>query len=111
EIRIAPPQESDTDERLAAGIAYIFARTALPTAAEADRYRIEKLQPVLDALGELAHDPPEGLGAQFEQVLRQDAAAMAFSIGRRKKDADELRRASRLRVRILAEIDRSKQPQ
>jgi tetratricopeptide (TPR) repeat protein len=110
EIRIAPPEHSDTDDRLAAGIAYIFARTALPTALEADRYRIEKLAPVLDALGALAHEPPAGLGAAFEQVLRQDAAAIALSIGRRRKDADELRRASRLRVRILAEIDRAKHP-
>ncbi len=111
EIRIAPPEESDTDSRLAAGIAYIFARTALPTAREADRYRVEKLVPVLDALGELAHDPPEGLGAVFEQILRQDAAAIALSVGWRRKDAHELRRASRLRVRILAEIDRAREPQ
>jgi len=78
----------------------------LPLATDADRYRVEKLQPVLDALGHLAHEPPQGLGAAFERVLRSDAAAIALSIGRRRKDADELRRASRLRVRILAEMDR-----
>jgi tetratricopeptide (TPR) repeat protein len=110
EIRLAPPGEGEDADRLAAGVAYIFARTALPAAQDADRYRIEKLQPVLDALGELAHEPPDGLGPAFEQVLRQDAAAIALSIGRRTKNADELRRASRLRVRILAEIDRAAEP-
>lgn len=107
EIRLAPNVEGDEDGRLAAGVAYIFARTALPTAEEADRYRVDKLQPQLDALGALAHEPPQGLGEEFEQVLRKDAAAIALSIGRRRNDPDELRRASRLRVRILSEIDRA----
>ncbi|MGD2133358.1 MAG: tetratricopeptide repeat protein [Maricaulaceae bacterium] len=110
EIRLAAPREHDDHERLAAGVAYIFARMALPAAREADRYRVEKLQPLLDSLGALAHDPPSGLGAAFEQVLRRDAATIALSVGRRRKDADELRRASRLRVRILAEIDRAREP-
>ena len=114
EIRLAPPgrdggSAADVD-RLAAGVAYIFARTALPTAHDADRYRVEKLLPLLDAVGALAHEPPAGLGPAFEQVLRADAATIALSVGRRTKNADELRRASRLRVRILAEIDRATHP-
>jgi tetratricopeptide (TPR) repeat protein len=111
EIRLAPEVEGDEDGRLAAGVAYIFARTALPTAEEADRYRVDKLQPLLDAVGALAHDPPRGLGEEFEQVLRRDASAIALSIGRRRNDTDELRRASRLRVRILSEIDRAAEPE
>jgi len=115
EIRFVPPGSGDLEtgdevNGLAAGIAYIFARTALPSAQEADRYRVEKLVPLLDALGALAHEPPRGLGAAFEQVLRRDAAAIALSVGRRRGDPDELRRASRLRVRIVAEIDRTYDP-
>lgn len=110
EIRLHPPTDAAETERLAAGLAYILARSALPLAQDSDRYRIEKLQPVLDALGALAHEPPKGLGPAFEQVLRRDAAALALSIGRRRNDGGELRRASRLRVRILAEIDRATAP-
>jgi tetratricopeptide (TPR) repeat protein len=110
EIRLEPPTDLTESQRLSAGLAYIFARTALPLAHESDRYRIDKLQPVLDALGALAHEPPKGLGPAFEQVLRRDASALALSIGRRQQDAGELRRASRLRVRILAEIDRAAEP-
>jgi tetratricopeptide (TPR) repeat protein len=111
EIRLAPDVEGDEDGRLASGIAYILARTALPTAVEADRYRVDKLQPLLDAVGALAHEPPRGLGEEFEQVLRRDAAAIALSVGRRRNDPDELRRASRLRVRILSEVDRAASPE
>jgi len=110
EIRFVPAQIGDELASLAAGIAYIFARTALPSAQEADRYRVEKLVPLLDALGALARDPPHGLGSVFEQVLRRDAASIALSVGRRRGDPDELRRASRLRVRIVAEIDRAREP-
>ncbi len=110
EIRFVPPADFEERDRLAAGVAYVFARTALPCADNADRYRPEKLMPVLDALDRLAADPPKGLGAVFEKVLRDDAAKIALSVGRRLNDADTLRRASRLRLRILAEIDRDLDP-
>jgi tetratricopeptide (TPR) repeat protein len=110
EIRFMPPADFEERERLAAGVAYVFARTALPCADNADRYRPEKLMPVLEALDKLAADPPKGLGAVFEKVLREDAAKIALSVGRRLNDADTLRRASRLRLRILAEIDRDLDP-
>ncbi len=111
EIRIIPPQDPAEAERLARGIAYIFARVALPCAEEADRYRPEKLHPVLDALDLLIAAPPRGLGDEFERLLRRDAASIALSVGQREGDGDALRRASRLRVRILAEIDRARDPQ
>ncbi len=110
EIRLIPPTDPAERERLARGVAYIFARVALPCAEEADRYRPEKLNPVLDALDQLISAPPRGLGDEFERLLRRDAASIALSIGQRVGDGDALRRASRLRVRILAEIDRARDP-
>lgn len=111
EIRLIPPNDPVERERLARGVAYIFARVALPCAEEADRYRPEKLGPVLDALDQLISAPPRGLGDEFERLLRRDAASIALSVGQRVGDGDALRRASRLRVRILAEIDRAREPQ
>ncbi|MCG8441044.1 MAG: tetratricopeptide repeat protein [Caulobacterales bacterium] len=111
EIRLVPPVTPGERDRLAAGVAYVLARTALPCAENADAYRTEKLSPVLDALDKLASDPPNGLGASFERVLREDAAKIAFSVGRRDRDGAALRRASRLRVRLLAEIDRQDRPE
>lgn len=111
EIRLIPPADPVERERLARGVAYIFARVALPCAEEADRYRPEKLSPVLDALDQLISAPPRGLGDEFERLLRRDAASIALSVGQRVGDGDALRRASRLRVRILAEIDRARDPQ
>ncbi len=110
EIRMIPPDDPEETARLAMGVAYIFARLAVPCAEEADRYRPDKLRPVLDALDQLLADPPRGLGDQFERLLREDAARIALSLGEREDDADALRRASRLRVRLLAEIDRGKDP-
>lgn len=110
EIRLIPPADPVERERLARGVAYIFARVALPSADQADRYRPEKLSPVLDALDQLISAPPRGLGDEFERLLRRDAASIALSVGQRVGDGDALRRASRLRVRILAEIDRAVDP-
>ncbi len=110
EIRLIPPDENIEARRLAAGVAYIFARLALPCAEEPDRYLPEKLAPVLDALDRLLADPPNGLGEGFERLLREDAARIALSLGERNDDADALRRASRLRVRLLAEINREEDP-
>ncbi len=110
EIRLIPPQDAAEADRLARGVAYIFARLALPSAEEADRYRPEKLRSVLAALDQVISDPPKGLGEEFERLLRVDAARIALSIGERTNDLGALRRASRLRVRILAEIDRVTKP-
>ncbi len=111
EIRLIPPQDPTEADKLAHGVAYIFARLALPCAEEADRYRPEKLLQVLAAIDALIAAAPQGLGAEFERLLRTDAARIAFSVGERAQDADMLRRASRLRVRILAETDRNLEPQ
>ncbi len=110
EIRLIPPADAAEADRLARGVAYIFARLALPSAEEADRYRPEKLRSVLAAIDQLISDPPKGLGDEFERLLRADAARIALSVGERTNDLGALRRASRLRVRILAEIDRVAKP-
>lgn len=110
EIRILPPSSAGEADKLAAGAAYLFARAALPAAEEAGKYRPEKLNPVLAALDQLIAAPPKGLGPDFERLLREDASRIALSCGERSGDVNVLRRASRLRARILAEIDQSKAP-
>ena len=107
EIRLVPPDLPAERDRLAAGVAYVLARSCLPTADNADAYRTEKLEPVLQALDKLSSEPPHGLGSKFERLLREDAAKIAFSVGRRDQDGSALRRASRLRVRLLSEISRA----
>ncbi len=105
ELRIAPPATAADADRVAQAVAYVMARAAAPCADEPDRYRVDKLAGVLEAMGDLAERPPAELGPRLGEALREDAARLALSIGERAGDADVLRQALELRTAQLNVID------
>ena len=104
-MRIAVPEHGEERQRLAAAIAFLAGRLALPVAEQADRYRPERLRAYLERLEELSRSLPEGLGAGLGRLVRDDLAAIALSIGQRDGDSALLAKAGHWRLRALNEID------
>jgi tetratricopeptide (TPR) repeat protein len=110
-LDIAPPENHDEAERLQMTLAYFLSRLVYGVAEAPDRFRTEKLTMITDKLNWLCLQPPSGLGEALPQLLFEDMAAIALSLGQRLQDRDLLVRAAQLRAHLSARLSQEDAPQ